>query len=762
VPVTINTITLAFSDPGIERGFVNNRMPRTVVNFRMLIVLGLLLCITSLIVSEFWEVGRYPTEEDYRTRTLMTNVVAGIVVWGIILMAVSFVPGLFRGANFVALEVFMATSAVLPLVAHTFALPWYAARALGVEPAVLGESFGSLTDTRHVLAIDLVVTATHLALPVRPYALAIVQVASFLCYVVPTWAVGGPEMEDAPFTMIFLLCLIGAAGWGKRSMEFQERVQFLTLIRERSLRFQSEFALSQHQLGKNQQQGVSAPSEPSEAGKESLPSTTESGRVFCRSRPDISKDLIDEMAAIGAREQWLIRQEEISVIQGRQLGEGAFGRVVLARYQGIHVAVKVPKIRTKRITDNSHLVEVCDELRVLRRIRHPNIVLFYGAALDRQNHDMALVLELVDGMSVRSFVRGGQRGDGGGAGPGLPSALEKSQVLVDVACALQYLHSRTPAIAHGDLKDRNVFVEVPRARASVRAKLLDFGLSRVLTRHAKPMGGTLCWAAPELLRTRGTATGTAPDVFSFGRLAYFVVTGRLPFQSPLVGNFEAAVAQLVAPLEWPPGSWLSDKWRPLVEQCAREEASARPAMQQVYRLAADYHGEMLESVASELPLDIPRLIAGNQASGDAQAVDSAGKPLSSDQTHLATATSISQTERADTLTMPMPRYARTPDHTAVLLLIETVVNLNLQIPAQSCCEFHGTVRSLEKLLHGLLHKPCRRWEALEKETGPIVGQCSQCGVMVRKNVQDSSSRNSLPAIFECPFCEHQSTPGDLG
>ncbi|CAK0837684.1 unnamed protein product [Prorocentrum cordatum] len=653
----------------------------------------------------------------------------------------------------------MATSAVLPLVAHTFALPWYAARALGVEPAALGESFGTLTDTRHVLAIDLLVTGTHLALPVRPYALAIVEVASLLCYVVPTWALGGPEMEDAPFTLSFLVCLIGSAACGKRSMEFQERAEFLTMIREKSLRFQSDFALSQHQLAKLQQQGVSAPTEPSEAGKESLPSTTESGRVFSESRSGISKDFIEELAAVGAREQWLIRQDEIAVTRGRQLGEGAFGKVVLARYQGIHVAVKVPKVRTKRITDNSHLVELCDELRVLRRVRHPNIVLFYGAVLDQLNHDMALVLEFVDGVSVRSFVRGGRRDDGDGSGPAPPSAMERSQVLVDVACALQYLHSRTPAIAHGDLKDRNVFVEVPRARASVRAKLLDFGLSRVLTRHAKPMGGTLRWAAPELLRTMGTATGTAPDVFSFGRLAYFVVTGRLPFQSTVVESIETAVAQLVAPLEWPPGSWLGERWRPVVEQCTREEASARPGMQQVYVLAAGCHGEMLESEASELPLDILGLIAGGQASGDAQAADSTGRPQSSDLTQSATtATRISQTERADTPTMPLSRYARTPDDTAILMLIDTVVSLNLQISAQSCCEFHGTVRSMEKLLHSLLHKPCKRWDSLEHESGPIVGQCSQCGVMIRKNVQDSSS--TLPAIFECFFCEHQNTSGD--
>ncbi|CAK0809033.1 unnamed protein product [Prorocentrum cordatum] len=687
---------------------------------------------------------------------LTINIVFGIVVWALSLIGISFVPGLFGRANFVVLEIFMATSAVFGLVAHTFALPWYAARALSVDPAALGESFGTLTDTRMVLAIDLVVTGTHLALPVRISALVIVEVASLLCYVAPTWGLGGPEMEDAPLTAVFLLCLIGAAACGKRSLEYQERVMFLKLIREKSLRFQSEFALSQHQLAKFRQQGAGAPSEPSEAEKESLPSTTESGRVFSVHRSDISRKLIDELADIGSREQWLIRPGEVLVVPGRLLGEGAFGRVVLARYQGIHVALKVPKVHDQRITDNSHLVEMCDELRVLRRIRHPNVVLFYGATLDEQHRHMALVLEFVDGVSVRSFVRGWRRDDGGDSGPVPPSAIEKSQVLADVACALQYLHSRTPPIIHGDLKDRNVFVEVPRARVSVRAKLLDFGLARVLTRHAKPMGGTMCWVAPELLWTMGTATSTAADVFSFGRLAYFVVTGRLPFHNTMAENIETAVAQLVAPLEWPPDSQLGVRWRPLVERCSREEASERPGMRQVYGLATDCLGKLLESEASELPLDIAHLIARGQASGDAQAADSAGRPQGSNQTRLATSTTgTSQTARADAPAVPLARYATTPDSTAILLLMETIASLSLQIPPQSCCEFHGTVRSTGKLLASLIGEPCKRWDSLDSAAGLIIGQCSQCGVLMRNSVQDSSSSSTLPAIFECRFCEHQ-------
>lgn len=104
---------------------------------------------------------------------------------------------------------------------------------------------------------------------------------------------------------------------------------------------------------------------------------------------------------------------------------------------------------------------------------------------------------------AHGFSRGGG-GAIGGARP-LSGELDRRQVSVamridlahDTACALTYLHARTPPIVHGDIKGSNVLVE-RSSPGRLRAKLLDFGLSRTLNRSkSKPLGGTRLWMAPE-------------------------------------------------------------------------------------------------------------------------------------------------------------------------------------------------------------------------------------------------------------------------
>ncbi len=96
-------------------------------------------------------------------------------------------------------------------------------------------------------------------------------------------------------------------------------------------------------------------------------------------------------------------------------------------------------------------------------------------------------------------------------------------MIKDFCCALVYLHSQVPQFVHGDIKDTNAFVETTW-NGGLNIKLLDFGLGRVLTRMAKPLGGTLVWEAPELLQSTVVGPHSSADIFSFGRLLCKIMT----------------------------------------------------------------------------------------------------------------------------------------------------------------------------------------------------------------------------------------------
>ena len=231
----------------------------------------------------------------------------------------------------------------------------------------------------------------------------------------------------------------------------------MMIVSERTLRAQAEFQLAEFSTHHQ-----SAPSMAS----------------------DMSKPL-ETIQEIGIREQWLLQEEELEA-SDRILGEGKFGVVMCGKLHGSPVAIKVLKGH-----HDQSLAKVGQELRIHRRLRHPNIVLFHGACVDDVSQNVALVLEHCVGVSLAEFVDSLTLGESDGA---------RWQCLTGVCRALCYLHTRRPCIVHGDLKASNVQVERRTGAHDgtlVRARLLDFGLSRVLTGNPRPLGGTIRWAAPE-------------------------------------------------------------------------------------------------------------------------------------------------------------------------------------------------------------------------------------------------------------------------
>eukprot|EP00928_Gymnodinium_smaydae_P031807 TRINITY_DN23227_c0_g1_i1.p1 TRINITY_DN23227_c0_g1~~TRINITY_DN23227_c0_g1_i1.p1 ORF type:complete len:583 (+),score=51.71 TRINITY_DN23227_c0_g1_i1:47-1795(+) len=202
----------------------------------------------------------------------------------------------------------------------------------------------------------------------------------------------------------------------------------------------------------------------------SVPRTTGTGRVF-------KTTSLFEIKQLVGREHWCIRPADVKLCPDQVLGNGSFGVVVKGHFQGATVAVKLPHVRAGNSTA---LKQLANELRILRRAHHPNLVQFYGAIIDTQSNRVGLVLELASGVCLDAFTFSENEQEG---------ILQRLDAMHDIANALAYLHSRVPVVVHGDLKPSNIFVAY--RDAFVQAKLIDFGLSRVLTSGASRLGGTM-------------------------------------------------------------------------------------------------------------------------------------------------------------------------------------------------------------------------------------------------------------------------------
>ncbi len=70
----------------------------------------------------------------------------------------------------------------------------------------------------------------------------------------------------------------------------------------------------------------------------------------------------------------------------RQIGEGAYGRVYLAEYHGYPVACKIIRAGINR----ANAERLLDELRVMKKLKHPNVVLLMGACLTEEKQIMII------------------------------------------------------------------------------------------------------------------------------------------------------------------------------------------------------------------------------------------------------------------------------------------------------------------------------------------------------------------------------------
>ncbi|KAF2554668.1 hypothetical protein F2Q68_00013603, partial [Brassica cretica] len=176
-------------------------------------------------------------------------------------------------------------------------------------------------------------------------------------------------------------------------------------------------------------------------------------------------------------------------------------------------AVAVKKFIDQDITGEA-LEEFRSEVRMMRRLRHPNIVLFMGA-VTRPPH-LSIVTEFLPrGSLYRLIHRPNNQLD----------ERKRLRMALDAARGMNYLHSCNPVIVHRDLKSPNLLVD-----KNWVVKVCDFGLSRMkLSTYlsSKSTAGTAEWMAPEVLRNE--PADEKCDVYSYGVILWELFTLQQPW-----------------------------------------------------------------------------------------------------------------------------------------------------------------------------------------------------------------------------------------
>eukprot|EP00931_Biecheleriopsis_adriatica_P018584 TRINITY_DN12981_c0_g2_i1.p1 TRINITY_DN12981_c0_g2~~TRINITY_DN12981_c0_g2_i1.p1 ORF type:complete len:718 (+),score=105.93 TRINITY_DN12981_c0_g2_i1:78-2231(+) len=284
---------------------------------------------------------------------------------------------------------------------------------------------------------------------------------------------------------------------------------------------------------------------------------------------DITKLGMQQVISLGIREHWLIRDSDLKQEDLEPLGSGGCGTVMKATFYGATVALKTMKTESARGRQTQ-----LQELRMLRHVRHPNIVTFYGACVQLESLEVKLVFEHIDlGITLRTLV------DHSKDEPEILPLGARANLTLHVCRAVLFIHNMDPPIIHRDIKPSNVLVQFGWKRAMC-GKLSDFGLSDQLSTRVGV--GTTQYSAPEVFCGFTAELATKVDVFSFGRLIYFVATSKKP--AGKYGRKEIinmAKAGQMPELEWPEVLLLPGV-RSISERCQSFFPAERPDIGEVY------------------------------------------------------------------------------------------------------------------------------------------------------------------------------------
>ena len=194
------------------------------------------------------------------------------------------------------------------------------------------------------------------------------------------------------------------------------------------------------------------------------------------------------------------------------IGKGAYGEVYLVKHN-ITGTIRAMKVIAKnneeeQLTDE----EILNEINILKKIDHPNIVKIFEFYSNKSKY--YLILEFCEGGNLYEFLDENKL-----------SEFQVIYIMFQILSAMNYCHNMN--ILHRDLKPDNILIKKSE-NGLCKVKICDFGTSYIFKKGEKQKEaiGTLNYMAPEVLKEK---YNQKCDLWSCGVIMYILLTGRKPF-----------------------------------------------------------------------------------------------------------------------------------------------------------------------------------------------------------------------------------------
>ncbi|CAN7033361.1 unnamed protein product [Brassica rapa subsp. trilocularis] len=269
-------------------------------------------------------------------------------------------------------------------------------------------------------------------------------------------------------------------------------------------------------------------------------------------------------------DEWEIDMKQLKI--EKKVACGSYGELYKGTYCSQEVAIKI--LKPERV-NTEMLREFSQEVYIMRKVRHKNVVQFIGACTRSPN--LCIVTEFMARGSIYDFLHKQK---------GVFKLQSLLKVALDVSKGMNYLHQNN--IIHRDLKTANLLMDEHDV-----VKVADFGVARVQTQSGVMTAetGTYRWMAPEVIEHK--PYDHRADVFSYAIVLWELLTGELPYSylTPL----QAAVGVVQKGLRPKIPKQTHPKLTELLEKCWQQDPAQRPDFAEIKEMVT----QLLHEVGDE-------------------------------------------------------------------------------------------------------------------------------------------------------------------